>query len=170
MPCAFVSKIEVSRWPVFGVAARVGGTIFIDRSSRASADAVALEIAGRLSSPSPSWCFPRAPARRPPRCCAFTPGFSSPPLSLRRRLPPAAIGYAAADGPRSRSYAGSATSRSCPICGRSSARKMFALMWRSGSRASILTGGPLPGKHRQKWKPCAPPATPSKSERPSAPP
>ena len=39
MPCFFVSKSEVDRWPYFGRAARSGGTIFINRSSRASVGA-----------------------------------------------------------------------------------------------------------------------------------
>lgn len=31
-PCAFVSKKEVRRWPVFGLLAAIGGTVFVDRS------------------------------------------------------------------------------------------------------------------------------------------
>jgi 1-acyl-sn-glycerol-3-phosphate acyltransferase len=41
MPCVFVSKAEVQRWPYFGLAARASGTVFIDRASRAAAGAVA---------------------------------------------------------------------------------------------------------------------------------
>ena len=58
MPCFFVSKIEVNRWPYFGEAARVGGTIFIDRTSRASTAEVAGEIAERLKLPIPVLLFP----------------------------------------------------------------------------------------------------------------
>src|SRR5205814_849154 len=42
MPCFFVSKAEITRWPYFGRAARTGGTIFLDRKSRASTDEVAV--------------------------------------------------------------------------------------------------------------------------------
>ena len=41
MPCFFVAKAEISDWPFFGKAARTGGTLFIDRSSLASAEKVA---------------------------------------------------------------------------------------------------------------------------------
>ena len=37
MPCFFVAKMEIGGWPFFGKAARVGGTIFLDRVSLASA-------------------------------------------------------------------------------------------------------------------------------------
>jgi 1-acyl-sn-glycerol-3-phosphate acyltransferase len=53
MPCFFVSKAEVSGWPFFGKAARAGGTIFLDRSSQASAASVAGQMSERLSLPIP---------------------------------------------------------------------------------------------------------------------
>jgi 1-acyl-sn-glycerol-3-phosphate acyltransferase len=53
MPCFFVSKAEVTGWPFFGKAARTGGTIFLDRSSQASAMSVAEQISERLSLPIP---------------------------------------------------------------------------------------------------------------------
>ena len=53
MPCFFVAKVEISRWPFFGKTARAGGTIFVDRSSLASAMAVAEQIGERLKLPLP---------------------------------------------------------------------------------------------------------------------
>ena len=44
MPCFFVAKIEIGGWPFFGKAARIGGTIFVDRSSLASAQSVAEQM------------------------------------------------------------------------------------------------------------------------------
>jgi 1-acyl-sn-glycerol-3-phosphate acyltransferase len=35
-PCCFLSKTEVRRWPVFGLVAQVGGTIFLDRKNHAA--------------------------------------------------------------------------------------------------------------------------------------
>jgi 1-acyl-sn-glycerol-3-phosphate acyltransferase len=58
MPCFFVSKAEVNRWPYFGKAARAGGTLFIDRSRRSSAEAVAAQISERLHLPVPILFFP----------------------------------------------------------------------------------------------------------------
>jgi 1-acyl-sn-glycerol-3-phosphate acyltransferase len=53
MPCFFVAKMEIDSWPYFGKAARAGGTIFVDRSSQASAESVAAQISERLSLPIP---------------------------------------------------------------------------------------------------------------------
>ena len=53
MPCFFVAKMEIGGWPYFGKAARAGGTIFLNRSSQASAMSVAEQISERLSLPIP---------------------------------------------------------------------------------------------------------------------
>jgi 1-acyl-sn-glycerol-3-phosphate acyltransferase len=58
MPCFFVAKAEIGRWPYFGKAARVGGTIFIDRGNLASAERVAAIIGERLELPIPVLFFP----------------------------------------------------------------------------------------------------------------
>ncbi|HEY2468063.1 MAG TPA: lysophospholipid acyltransferase family protein [Terracidiphilus sp.] len=58
MPCFFVAKAEVGRWPYFGKAARVGGTLFLDRSSVASAEKVSGMIRERLNLPIPVLLFP----------------------------------------------------------------------------------------------------------------
>ena len=58
MPCFFVAKVEVDGWPFFGKAARTGGTIFLDRSSLASAMSVADQITERLKLQVPVLLFP----------------------------------------------------------------------------------------------------------------
>jgi 1-acyl-sn-glycerol-3-phosphate acyltransferase len=58
MPCFFVAKSEVGEWFYFGEAARAGGTLFIDRSRRASAEKVAAEISERLRLRVPVLFFP----------------------------------------------------------------------------------------------------------------
>jgi 1-acyl-sn-glycerol-3-phosphate acyltransferase len=58
MPCFFVAKAELDSWPYFGKAARVGGTMFIDRSSLASAEKVAAMISERLRLRVPVLFFP----------------------------------------------------------------------------------------------------------------
>ena len=74
MPCFFVAKVEVNGWPFFGKAARTGGTIFLDRSSQASAMSVAEQISERLICRFRfrCCCFPRAPVPTGPSFCAFT--------------------------------------------------------------------------------------------------
>ena len=44
----FVSKQEISQWPLVGLAARLGGTIFIDRSKRRNVSEMISEITKRL--------------------------------------------------------------------------------------------------------------------------
>lgn len=58
MPCFFVAKVEIGGWPFFGKAARLGGTIFLDRSSLASANSVASQMTERLKLPMPLLLFP----------------------------------------------------------------------------------------------------------------
>ena len=58
LPCYLVSKAEIGRWPFFGTLARAGGTLFVDRGSRASAEAVTVQIAERLKGPVPVLFFP----------------------------------------------------------------------------------------------------------------
>ena len=58
MPCFFVAKLEIDSWPYFGKAARAAGTLFIDRSRRASTEKVASLISERLKLPVPVLFFP----------------------------------------------------------------------------------------------------------------
>jgi 1-acyl-sn-glycerol-3-phosphate acyltransferase len=58
LPCCFVSKAEIRHWPLFGMLARAGGTLFVDRSSRVSAEQVTEQVAERLRGPVPVLFFP----------------------------------------------------------------------------------------------------------------
>ena len=58
MPCFFVAKVEIGGWPFFGKSARIGGTIFVDRTSLASAMSVAEQMSERLKLPIPVLLFP----------------------------------------------------------------------------------------------------------------
>lgn len=98
LPCVFVSKIEVSRWPYFGLAARAAGTLFIDRASRASADAVALEIAGRLCLPIPILVFPEGTSTDGARLLRFHPRLFEPAVAAGASVTAAAIQYRAEGG------------------------------------------------------------------------
>ena len=93
MPCAFVSKVEVNKWPYFGVAARAGGTIFIDRSSRASVAAVALEMQQRLKLPVPVLLFPEGTSTNGDHVLAFHPSLFEPPVRAGATVTSAAVRY-----------------------------------------------------------------------------
>ncbi|MEO6788228.1 MAG: lysophospholipid acyltransferase family protein [Chthoniobacteraceae bacterium] len=56
--CAFVSKKEVARWPLFGLYARCGATIFVDRERRSAVADVAGEMRERLDAGVPLTLFP----------------------------------------------------------------------------------------------------------------
>lgn len=58
LPVCFVSKAEVRRWPLLGVIARAGGTIFLHRSSLTSASATASQITERMNGGVPVLLFP----------------------------------------------------------------------------------------------------------------
>ena len=58
MPCIFVSKSEVLSWPLFGILARCGGTIFVERSRAHGVDEPARRIAAALTLGIPVVLFP----------------------------------------------------------------------------------------------------------------
>ena len=102
MPCFFVSKTEVGRWPYFGKAARTGGTIFIDRSSRASTTEVAHQIAERLSLPIPVLLFPEGTSSDGSQVLRFHPSLFEPAVSAVALITPAAVRYVLEDGGQER--------------------------------------------------------------------
>ena len=57
-PSTFVAKLEIAEWPGFGLLAKLGGTIFVDRVSRISAWEVADRMALRLAEGCPVLLFP----------------------------------------------------------------------------------------------------------------
>jgi 1-acyl-sn-glycerol-3-phosphate acyltransferase len=98
MPCFFVSKIEVDGWPVFGKAARSGGTIFLDRSSQASASAVAEVITERLQLPVPVLLFPEGTSTDGAQVLRFHSRLIDPATSAGAPITPAAIRYVIGGG------------------------------------------------------------------------
>ena len=93
MPCAFVSKTEINSWPYFGLAARAGGTLFIDRSSRASAAAVAAEMAKRLQLPIPVLLFPEGTSTDGSRVLPFFSSLFQPAVAGGFPVTTAAVRY-----------------------------------------------------------------------------
>ncbi len=93
MPCFFVSKIEVGGWPFFGRAARSGGTIFLDRSSRQSANAVAEQMAERLKLPIPVLLFPEGTSTDGAEVLRFHSRLIDPATAVGSPITAAAIRY-----------------------------------------------------------------------------
>jgi lyso-ornithine lipid O-acyltransferase len=93
MPCCFVSKAEVKRWPYFGAAARAGGTIFLDRTSRGSASAVSRQMAARLTLPVPLLLFPEGTSTHGSEVRRFHSGLFQSAIDTGAPVISAAIRY-----------------------------------------------------------------------------
>jgi lyso-ornithine lipid O-acyltransferase len=98
MPCFFVAKMEIDGWPFFGKAARTGGTIFLDRSSLASANSVAEQIRERLSLPVPVLLFPEGTSTDGSEVLRFHSRLIDPATTAGAPITAAAIRYVIAGG------------------------------------------------------------------------
>ena len=96
--CALVSKTEVSRWPLFGTLARAGGTLFIDRSSRASAESVTEQIAERLKGTVPVLFFPEGTSTDGSKLLLFHSRLFTPAAEAGVPVTAAAVRYVPDDG------------------------------------------------------------------------
>ena len=98
MPCFFVAKVEIGGWPYFGKAARTGGTIFVDRSSLASAMSVAEQISDRLSLPVPVLLFPEGTSTDGKQVLRFHSRLIDPATAAGAPITTAALRYVIAGG------------------------------------------------------------------------
>lgn len=98
MPCFFVAKMEIGAWPFFGRAARTGGTIFLDRSSLASAKSVAVQITERLRLPVPVLLFPEGTSTDGSQVLPFHPRLIDPATKAGAPITAAAIRYVIQSG------------------------------------------------------------------------
>ncbi len=74
MPCVFLSKAELKKWPVLGTAAKLGHTIFVERENRESRKQAREELARVLSLGVSTVVFPEGTTRIGPGAGAFRPG------------------------------------------------------------------------------------------------
>jgi 1-acyl-sn-glycerol-3-phosphate acyltransferase len=93
MPCFFVAKMEIGGWPFFGKAARTGGTIFVDRSSLASAMSVAEQISERLRLPVPVLLFPEGTSTDGAQVLRFHSRLIDPATTAGAPITAAALRY-----------------------------------------------------------------------------
>jgi lyso-ornithine lipid O-acyltransferase len=97
MPCFFVAKSEIGNWPYFGKAARAGGTLFLDRSRRRSAERVADLIRERLKLSVPVLLFPEGTSTNG-TMLRFHARLFEPAIRACAPITPAAIRYGTEDG------------------------------------------------------------------------
>jgi len=98
LPCCLVSKAEIGRWPFFGILARAGGTLFVDRSSRASAEAVTEQIAERLKGTVPVLFFPEGTSTDGSKLLRFHSRLFTPAAVAGVPVTAASIRYVPDDG------------------------------------------------------------------------
>lgn len=98
LPCYLVSKIQIGSWPFFGTLARSGGTIFVDRASRASAESVTVQIAERLKGPVPVLFFPEGTSTDGSGLLPFHSRFYTPAVEMAIPVTAAAVRYIFHDG------------------------------------------------------------------------
>jgi len=98
LPCYLVSKAEIANWPFFGPLARAGGTLFVDRSSRASAEAVSGQIAERLKGPVPVLFFPEGTSTDGGQLLRFHSRFFTPAVDAGVPITAASVRYVPEDG------------------------------------------------------------------------
>ena len=97
LPCVFVSKREVARWPAIGWFARAGGTIFVDRQSRTGTGEVTRQIASVFEQGVPVLLFPEGTSTDGSMVQRFHPSLLEPAVQRDAEMIAAAIGYRALD-------------------------------------------------------------------------
>ena len=95
-PCVFVSKAEVRSWPLLGILAAFGGTVFIDRGRASSAAAGAKQITALLEGGVPVLLFPEGTSSDGSQVLRFHASLFAPAVAARAPVTPASIEYSAA--------------------------------------------------------------------------
>jgi 1-acyl-sn-glycerol-3-phosphate acyltransferase len=93
LPCAFVAKREIGRWPFFGPLSKMGGAIFVDRENRASSWETAEEMAERLAECVPVVLFPEGTSTDGREVIRFKSTLFEPAVEAGLNVVPAAIFY-----------------------------------------------------------------------------
>jgi len=96
--CAFVSKKEVASWPLFGIYARLGATIFVNRERRGAVASVADEMRERLDAGVPLTLFPEGTSTDGSGVRPFRSSLFEPVVELECPVTACALHYSLASG------------------------------------------------------------------------
>ena len=96
--CAFVSKKEVAGWPLFGLYARCGATIFVDRERRSAVASVADEMRERLDAGVPLTLFPEGTSTDGSDVLPFRSSLFEPVIELGCPVTACALRYSLEGG------------------------------------------------------------------------
>jgi 1-acyl-sn-glycerol-3-phosphate acyltransferase len=97
MPCIFVAKSDVRSWPVFGLLARCGGTIFVKRERTSGVGDTTRQMTEALAASIPILLFPEGTSTDGSEVLRFHPSLLEPAMRSNARITVAAIGYRIAD-------------------------------------------------------------------------
>lgn len=98
VPCVFVSKAEVERWPIFGRYTRWSGSVFVRRHDRADAARAVVQVGEALQSGAPVVLFPEGTTTDGSRVLRFHSTMLQPAIDVGAAITPCAIGYELDDG------------------------------------------------------------------------
>ena len=96
--CALVSKKEVARWPLFGLYARIGATVFVDRERRGAVAEAAAEMRERLDAGVPLTLFPEGTSSDGSDVLPFRSSLFEPVVELACPVTACALRYSLEGG------------------------------------------------------------------------
>lgn len=102
LPCVFVSKSEVRRWPMFGALARAGGTIFVERNRGAQSAEAAASMERKMTDGLPVLLFAEGTSSDGSEVLPFRSSLFEPAIRAGVSVTPAAIGYGSSDASEAR--------------------------------------------------------------------
>ena len=98
VPCVFVSKAEVERWPIFGRYARWAGSVFVRRHDRTDAARANISVAESLKNGVPVLLFPEGTTTDGRSVLRFHSTMLQPAIDAGALITPCAIRYELDDG------------------------------------------------------------------------
>ncbi|HTD23303.1 MAG TPA: lysophospholipid acyltransferase family protein [Terriglobales bacterium] len=97
-PCCFLSKVEVRRWPVFGLVAQTAGTIFLDRRNPAALLRANEELGEMLAQGTLVIVFPEGTTSDGSSVLPFHASLFQAAVNSEVAFTPAYITYSVSDG------------------------------------------------------------------------
>jgi 1-acyl-sn-glycerol-3-phosphate acyltransferase len=97
-PCVFVSKQEVRSWPLFGLMAKMSGTVFVDRARTSAAHTANVEMSQALAQGAVVVLFPEGTSSDGSKVLPFRPALFDAATKAGANVVSAHISYEVADG------------------------------------------------------------------------
>jgi len=142
VPCVFVSKAEVERWPIFGRYTRWSGSVFVRRHDRADAARANVSVGDSLQDGVPVVLFPEGTTTDGQRVLRFHSTMLQPAIDSGAPITPCAIHYELEDGDAAREVCWWGDMKLLP--------HVWNLLGKKSVRARIVFGEPVTAKGDRK--------------------